>query len=571
MEPIGIISDTVVGGKNYRGGEGYSFPTPWIDPADIPDIMISTKKPIAENPMTLLAVPIAKNRFGEALEAIESAVRQGADILELRTDYLEVISPECVGQLIAAVHAEGKPALVTCRDPAEGGNKPIDLAVRTEILVGALRQGADFIDCEFRNFQQSQVRTVILNELRQHPAARLVLSAHNFQGPFEDLNSLYGNIVASYSQAIPKIAFMAHHVSDCLPAFDLLRARRGDVIVIAMGAAGQLTRILAKKFGSLLTFACFDADSATASGQMGLSQFRDYRWNSLREDTQVYGVIGNPVAHSMSPAIFNALFETLQFNAVYVPILMEGGYPEFVGFLDGLRIRQESHGMDFQGFSVTIPHKSNALEYLLRKGGSVEPLASRIGAVNTLKLGFGELPSGFNTDYTGAIDALVYAVGTNRQGLHGKSVAVLGAGGAARAVVAGLRDARAKVTIYNRTLDKARALAEEFHCTFSDLDSYTRIAADIVVNCTSIGMHPNVHASPLSPNNLRPGMVVFDTVYNPLDTLLLQQARAAGAIPVRGVEMFIRQAVAQFHLLTGRQAEEEIIRDRVIRSLSQNQ
>jgi 3-dehydroquinate dehydratase/shikimate dehydrogenase len=521
--------------------------------------------------MTLLAVPIAQTRFEKALEAIESAVRQGADILELRTDYLEELSSACVGHLIAAVHHAGKHALVTCRDQAEGGNKSIDLAVRNEILVGALRQGADFIDCEYRNFQKPQVRSAILKELQLHPAARLILSAHNFQGPFENLTALYDNMVACCPQAIPKIAFTAHHVSDCLPAFDLLLARCGDAIVIAMGAAGQITRILAKKFGSLLTFACLDADSATAPGQMGLSQFRDYRWDSIRADTQVYGVIGNPIAHSMSPAIFNALFDAQQINAVYVPILLEGGFPEFADFVDGLRSRPESHGLDFHGFSVTIPHKSNALEFLLRQGGSVEPLASRIGAVNTLKLGYGELPSGFNTDYAGAMDALVHAMQINRHGLHGKSVAVLGAGGAARSIVAGLCDARAKVTIYNRTLEKARALAEEFHCAFAGLDPSTKIAADIIVNCTSIGMYPNVNALPLSSDNLHPGMVVFDTVYNPLDTLLLRQAREAGAIPVRGIEMFIRQAMAQFHLFTGRQAQEGILRDYVIRSLSKIQ
>jgi len=166
---------------------------------------------------------------------------------------------------------------------------------------------------------------------------------------------------------------------------------------------------------------------------------------------------------------------------------------------------------------------------------------------------------------------LVHALGTNRRVLHGKSVAVLGAGGAARAVVAGLCDACAKVTIYNRTLEKARALAEEFHCAFSGLDPSTKVAADIIVNCTSIGMYPNVNASPLSPDNLRPGMVVFDTVYNPIDTLLLRQAQDAGAIPVQGIEMFIRQAMVQFHLFTGRQAQEGIIRDCVIRSLSKIQ
>lgn len=520
--------------------------------------------------MTLLAVPIAQTRVENALVAIESASRQGADILELRMDYLEGLSSEHLGRLIVAGKRVGKLILVTCRDRTEGGYRPIEQAVRTEILTSALRQGADFIDCEFRNFQQSEVRKPILEEWQRRPSARLILSVHNFQGPFENPAGLVNSILAGCPRAIPKIAYAAHHINDCFAAFDLV-GEYPSAIAIVMGPAGQITRILAPKFGSLLTFACLDAESATAPGQIGLSQFRDYRWNSIRPDTRVYGVIGNPVAHSMSPTIFNILFDKEQMNAVYVPILMEGGSSEFSDFLNGLRSRQGTYGRDFHGFSVTIPHKSNALEYLLRQGGSVEPLASRIGAVNTLRIGHGELTSGYNTDYAGAIDALAQTLGTNRHGLHGKSVAVLGAGGASRAVVAGLCDVGAKVTIYNRTLEKGRLLAEEFHCGFAGLLPSTKVPDDIVVNCTSIGMHPNVNDTPLSPDNFRSGMVVFDTVYNPLDTRLLKEARSAGAIPIRGVEMFIRQAMAQFRLFTGRQANEGIVRECVVRSLSKTQ
>lgn len=520
--------------------------------------------------MTLLAVPIAQTRVENALVAVESASRQGADIVELRMDYLEDLSSECLGRLILAGKRVGKLILVTCRDQMEGGYRPIEQSIRREILTLALRQGADFIDCEFRNFQQYEVGKPILEEWQRHPSARLILSAHNFQGPFEDPAGLVNSILAGCPRAIPKIAYTARHINDCFAALDLA-GEYPSAIVIAMGPAGQITRILAPKFGSPLTYACLDTDSTTAPGQMGLSQFRDYRWNSIRSDTRVYGIIGNPVAHSMSPILFNTLFDAEQMNAVYVPILMEGGYSEFSDFLNGLRSRQGTYGRDFHGFSVTIPHKSNALEYLLRQGGSVEPLASRIGAVNTLRIGYGELTAGNNTDYAGAIDALAQVLGTDRHGLHGKSVAVLGAGGAARAVVAGLCDVGAKVTIYNRTQEKGRLLAEEFHCRFAGLLPSTQVPDEIVINCTSIGMYPNVNDMPVSPDNFRSGMVVFDTVYNPLDTRLLKEARSAGAIPIRGIEMFIRQALAQFWLFTGRQANEEIVRECVIRSLSKTQ
>ncbi len=520
--------------------------------------------------MTLLAVPITHARVENALGAIESASRQGADLLELRTDYLESPSVEGIAHLISAGKQTGKLVLVTCRDPREGGYRPIEQVVRTRILVAALRAGADWIDCEFRNFQIPEVATAILEEWKRHSSARLILSAHNFQGLFENPAGLIDTILGSCPKAIPKIAYTARHVNDCFTAFDLIRDYP-DAIVIAMGSAGQMIRILAPQFGSPLTFACLDADSSTAPGQMTLSQFREFRWDKIRSDTRIYGVIGNPVAHSMSPAIFNTLFDAEQLNAVYIPIFVEGGYPELAAFLDGLRSRQRGVGGRFRGFSVTIPHKSNALEYLLRRGGSVEPLASRIGAVNTLRVGHGEQVGGFNTDYAGAMDALVQSMGTDRHGLHSKSIAVLGAGGVARAVVAGLSDSGAKVTIYNRTLEKGRSLAEEFHCGFAGLGPSTRIVEEIIVNCTSIGMSPNIHASPISPDNLRPGMVVFDTVYTPLDTQLLRDARSTGAIPIRGVEMFIRQAMAQFQLFTGRRANEGIVRDCVLRSLSKTQ
>jgi shikimate dehydrogenase len=216
---------------------------------------------------------------------------------------------------------------------------------------------------------------------------------------------------------------------------------------------------------------------------------------------------------------------------------------------------------------VTIPHKAHALDYVNHAGEFVEPLAENIGAVNTLKIGFGGIVSGYNTDYAGAMDALVGVLGIDRHELHSMKIAVVGAGGVARAVVAGLADVGAHVTVYNRTVSKAAALGDEFSCRHAGLDELGDMEAQVVINCTSIGMHPDVDDSPVPAECFREGMAVFDTVYNPLETKLLREAAAAGAKTVNGAEMFVRQAMAQYKIFIGAGADEGVIRDTVEKRL----
>jgi len=174
----------------------------------------------------------------------------------------------------------------------------------------------------------------------------------------------------------------------------------------------------------------------------------------------------------------------------------------------------------------------------------------------------------YNTDYAGALDAITAGMGIERKDLRDVPTAVVGAGGAARAIVAGLTDAGAKVTIYNRTVERARELAADFLCSFAGLDELPRMSAGLVVNCTSVGMHPNVDATPVPAELLQPGMTVFDTVYNPAETLLLRQAKQMGARTIDGVAMFVYQAAAQFHLFTGQSADRDLMREVVLRSLA---
>ena len=504
--------------------------------------------------MTYLAVPISGSDIFAADGQIESALAAGAEMLELRTDYLNELNTDLLKSLLVCAKATKLPIIVTCRDKTQGGVGDWPLEFRTEILADAAGAGADFIDCEYDTFLKGDTQAKLTEAIAENKETRLILSAHNFAGPFDDLPALYEDIKTSCPQAIPKLVYTAGHINDCFEAFDLLRKKTGDVIVLCMGEAGLISRILAKKLGGFLTFASVDHKSATAPGQITIEQLKNlYRWDSIDADTELFGVIGSPIAHSLSPAIFNACFGERGVNGLYVPLLVEGEKSEFNDFLENVMARSR---LGFGGFSVTIPHKAHALDYVNGAGEFVEPLAEDIGAVNTLKIGIGPRVSGYNTDYAGAMDALCATLKIDKHGLHDMTVTVVGAGGAARAVVAGLADVGAKVTVYNRTVAKARALSEEFRCKYAPLDALGQMDAQVVINCTSIGMYPDVDATPVPTECLKAGMTVFDTVYNPAETLLLKQAAQAGATTVSGTEMFIHQAMAQYKLFIGTEAGE---------------
>jgi 3-dehydroquinate dehydratase/shikimate dehydrogenase len=515
--------------------------------------------------MTYLAVPIQGQTKAEFEDRLKSAKQAGAELLELRTDYLADLSIQDVVDLVHSARQTGLPVVVTCRDSRQGGAGKWDLKRRTEVLLAAVGAGADFIDCEFDNFT-GDVQTRIQEAISANPRCRLILSAHNFHGLFEDITLLYEAIISACPQAIPKLVYTAGHISDCFAAFDLLHNKDRDAIVFCMGPAGMISRVLAKKFDSFLTFASLDDRQATAPGQLTVRQAREmYRWSALDKQTEIFGVIGDPVGHSISPWVFNACFEKAGVNALYLPFHVQQDKIGFDIFMKGV---VERPWLTFGGFSVTIPHKTHALDFAGRSGDFVEPLAATIGAVNTLKIGFNGIVSAYNTDYAGAMDALTTALGIGRHQLHGVKVACVGAGGVARAVVAGLVDAGAEVTIYNRTLHKAQSLAEEFRCRACGQDGISSLDAAIIINCTSIGMSPNTDVSPVPAAMFKPEMVVFDTIYTPLKTLLLRQAEAVGAKVVIGAEMFIRQAMAQYRIFLGKEPDEPTIRSVVFDRLS---
>ena len=534
--------------------------------------------------MTYLAVPISAEDVDGARRQIGDALAAGAEMLELRTDYLTHVSRDSVTALIAEVRAASRthtPVIVTCRDVREGAAKNHPRSLRIEVLLAAIEAGADLVDLEYVNFIQPDCGQQVLKALARRPASRLILSAHDFEGRFPDLPELHREIVRACSEAIPKLVYTAYHICDCFDAFDLLHETAGDRIVLCMGQAGLISRVLGKKLGSFVTFASLDEQAGTAPGQLTVGTLKElYRHGAIDADTELFGVIADPVAHSMSPAIHNGCFAHEQMNRLYLPLLVQGGREGFNRFFDGVLARP---WLGLLGFSVTIPHKHSALKYVREQGGFVEPLAEKIGAANTVIVARASSPSrhgqdgratnderplaAYNTDYAGALDAITAGMGIEREDLRGVPVAIVGAGGVSRAIVAGLSDLGARITIYNRTVERAKSLAAEFNCEATGLDDLPHLDAKLLINGTSIGMHPNVDATPVPVEYLRPGMAVFDTVYNPAETLLLKQAKEEGARTIDGLAMFVNQAAAQFHLFTDQPANTDLMRKVVLDSL----
>ena len=511
--------------------------------------------------MTYLAVPIAARNLDQARQQIKAALAAGAGMLELRTDYLENLSVDLVKNLIAGVKSANDrrlPVIVTCRDEQQGGAIGYRQQLRVDVLTGALKAGGEFIDFEYDNFLSTENQEKIKLALSQNPKGRLILSGHNFETKFADIDKLYRNILDVCPAAIPKLVYTANHINDCFEAFDLLHRTSGERIVFCMGAAGLISRIIAKKLNCFVTFASIDEKSATAPGQLTIEQFKNlYRYDGIKGDTELFGVIADPVGHSLSPAIHNAGFAEKRMNKLYLPLLVEGGRREFDLFLGNVLLRK---WLNFGGFSVTIPHKQSALNYVRANQGFIEPLAEKIGAVNTLVIHADGKLSAYNTDYAAALDAITSTLRISRDDLNELPVAIVGAGGVARAIVAGLGDAGAKIKIYNRTVERAERLAAEFDCEFAPLDDLPNVEAKLLINCTSIGMCPNVGQTLLPKECLKKDMAVFDTVYNPAETLLLKQAKETKAKTIDGLSMFVNQALAQFKLFTGQNANPDLMR-----------
>ncbi|MEM7626170.1 MAG: shikimate dehydrogenase [Planctomycetota bacterium] len=509
--------------------------------------------------MTRLCVPLFVHDLDTALADAARAAAAGADLVEFRID--SFLEPAGVQALVAR---SPLPCVATCRPTWEGGDYDGDETDRISLLEHA-GLGSDgitpaYLDVELKAYQTSanlrqKIGLVVDHADQPRPGvtAGLILSSHDFETMPTDLDRRVMAMADAPACRVIKVAWRARSLRDNLEAFEIVGRKLKPTIALCMGEAGLASRVLAKKFGALLTFAALDKSpgSATAPGQPTVGELKSlYRWDALDADTRVYGVIGYPVGHSMSPAFHNAGFDATGHNGVYLPMPIP---PEYEHFKATVLSWLDYEPLHFRGASVTIPHKANLLRFVEEQGGEIEPLAATIGAANTLtKRDDGSLYAS-NTDYAALLDAVCDALSIGRAALAGKTLGVLGAGGAARAAGAAFAHYGSRVTVYNRTLDKAEALAQRFDAEALPMDRLGQTTHDILINCTPLGMFPQTDATPLPQDKqsiLGPGVVVFDTIYNPLETVLLRDAKAAGCLTISGAEMFVRQGAAQFKLWT---------------------
>jgi len=474
----------------------------------------------------------------------QALVRQGAELVELRIDYLE-------GTFDLAALLDGRPGpvLITCRRPADGGRYQGDESARRALLQQAIALGAEYVDLEEDTAAA----------IGRSGCTRRVISRHDFQCTPDDLEAIHARLAALDADVV-KVVTLAQRPHDNLRLLRLSQGAKVPTVAFAMGEMGMASRILAGKFGAPWTYAPADQAQAVAPGQLSFQELQKlYRYVQIGRPTPVYGVIADPVAHIMSPLIHNAAFAQLGMDKVYVPLRIPPA--ELAQFLD------EAPQLGLLGLSVTIPHK----EAVLPKLTTAEEEVRGIGAANTLVFD-GRGWAGHNTDCRAAMLSLELALGGRTGGkspLAGKHALVLGAGGVGKALAFGLVNRGAQVVLCDGLDERAEQLAIRLGCRAVKWTERHQVRAEILVNGTPLGMHPKVDETPFEANALHAGMVVFDAVYNPEITRLLADARQAGATIVSGMEMFVRQAALQFKLFTGHDGPEELMRQVIRRATHQ--
>ncbi|MFM9023752.1 MAG: shikimate dehydrogenase [Planctomycetaceae bacterium] len=486
----------------------------------------------------MICVSSGRGRHRHVIAEHRHLADQGIKLVELRLDYIQ--GPVQVQRLIKDRPC---PVIVTCRRAVDGGRWEHSEEERLVLLRTAIVEGADYVDLEDE----------VAAKVPRYGKTKRIVSHHDFAKTPADLSRLHKRLV-ELDADIVKIATMANHPTDNLRMLEMAQASRVPTVGICMGEIGVPTRILAGRAGAPFTYATFSEDRVLAPGQIGWHKMRDvYRYDSITRATKVFGVVGDPVTQSMSPIVHNAACAAAGIDAVYLPFRVPAEQVD--EFLSHAR------RWPLAGLSVTIPHK----EAILKHAGRQDELVQRIGAANTLAFG----PDGvaaFNTDATGAIESLQAALTDHdaaapAEGIGVKTAIVLGAGGAARAVAFVLRQRGVEVTIASRTLDRARQIAADVNCKAVDWAHRYRVPYDCIVNATPVGMHPNVDETPYDKQHLKSYMVVFDTVYNPENTLLVKEARSIGCKIVTGVDMFVRQAAIQHQLWHGAEPPVAVMRE----------
>ena len=563
--------------------------------------------------VTFVCVPIMVEAIDAALADARQAKARGADLIEWRIDpYFhgstgsDAEDGAVVRELQRLLAESPLPAILTCRPAWEGGEYDGDDSDRISLFEKLCTgpHAPAYLDVELAAYARSANLRQKVNLCVQHPAqqrevrTKLILSMHDFEGRPKDLDRRLLDAYAHEACAVVKVAYRARSLRDNLDLFDLTRTAPKPTIALGMGEFGLMSRVLAPKFGGFLTFASLRDASATAPGQPTIEDLLGlYRFRSIGRETKVYGVIGWPVGHSLSPHVHNAGFEAVGWDGVYVPMPVaadaDDAEASYTSFKATVRAIAADPTLGFAGASVTIPHKVHLLrliedlaesERLDMLTADPDGLRRTIGAANTF-FGVTHDPRGGEFDFTitntdaSAIRSLVEEAISPRS-LHDARVRVVGAGGAARAAVYALASRGVTIELQSRSFIKALNLYSDLDERLAgvpqkgtiyvqELGTLPNPACDIYINCTPVGMAGGPDPDGLSipiPDmpNIGPDTVFFDTVYNPVETPMLKAAKARGCRTIDGVEMFVRQAAAQFELWTGHPAPVQLF-DRICR------
>lgn len=453
-----------------------------------------------------------------------------ADLFEIRADRVLDLD------LLALLRARTRPLVLTCRAVSQGGSWPDEDPRRGLALLEGAKRGFDYVDVEHGSG--------LAHVLQEKAGHGLIVSHHDLAGTPERLDALY-SAMRGEGADIVKIAVTPRSISDVGRLLALAeRVGRGDgppLIAIALGPMGIITRVAAGRYGAPFTYAAAEPGAEAAPGQLPAAQMAElFRVRAVGPRTRVYGLLGENVTRSLSPALHNTAFQAIGLDAVYVPLQAEA-LPPFIEAMPALGLA---------GFSVTQPYKTGILRYV----DQLDDVAAACGSVNTVVRDGGRL-RGSNTDGAGVVGPL-----RRRTRLEGKRVVILGAGGAARAAAFALRAEGARVTVLARDPGQAAPVAAAVSCAHGALGDLGSYPWDILVNATPVGGHTQPGLSPVPKALHRPGTIVFDMVYDPLETPLLREAQDAGCTIVDGLEMLLAQAALQFERWTGRPAPLEAMK-----------
>lgn len=475
-----------------------------------------------------VCVALVGNDAGEMIQKAEAVVRENP-FFEFRLDYLRqpaAALPKL--RRFLEYHPEAV-AIGTCRRAPNGGRFRGSLSAQVELLLKAATAGCHMVDVELES--ASALKPADLAKIRSRAA--IVLSYHDFRAT-RKLEETFARM-----QAIPadfyKLVTTATSLYDNVVMMKFLEQKSytHSIVGLCMGEQGIISRLLSLRAGSAFTFAAAVTGEETAPGQIAARTLREvYRIGQLDAATKVYGVAGDPVLHSLSPVMMNAAFRRENVNAVYLALHAKT-LPDLLACVRDIPIH---------GLSITMPYKEPVIEHL----DNTDAITAKVGACNTVVRAADGKLYGFNTDVAGIVSPL-----EQRLTLNGAKILVIGAGGAARAAVFGLKDRGAEIFIMNRTPATGQKLARQAHARFVRRADLKKYSFDVIINATPIGM--NGKQSPLTNKEIR-AKYLFEMVYNVPETALAKMARAQGVEVIPGTEMFVYQGARQFEIWTGKPA-----------------